>query len=330
MSNWLRSLVRAGGVATIVLFGAVGSTGASAEYPDRPVKLIVPYAPGGSSDIVGRQIAEFLGRALGQPVVVENVGGGGGAVGTQRATGAAPDGYTLLIGANSELLINKLLQPSLAYDAQRDLTPIALIGTGAIVIIGKTALQATTLQDALALSKSRPDGLNYGTSGQGTIQHLAGEMVKLRTHANLTHVPYRGAGPVLTDVVGGHVDLGIATLASAKPYIDAGQAKAFAVTSSHRSEFAPQIPAITEVPGLAGVSLETWYGLFAPAKLPPAIAARLEERMNEVLRNPELKKNLANQAISISTKSAKDMVPFLAAENEKFRSVISEGKITIQ
>lgn len=302
---------------------------ANAEYPDRPIKLVVPYAPGGSSDIVGRQVAQFLSKALGQPVVVENIGGGGGSIGVQRVAAASPDGYTLLLGANSELLINKLLRPELPYDAATDFTALGSIGTGSIVIVGKPGLQATTLGDVLKLA-TKNGGLNYGTSGLGTIQHLVGEMIKLKTSAPLTHIPYRGAGVLASDVAGGQVDLGIATLASVKQLIDAGKVRAYAVSADKKSEFASTIPALSETPRLADLTLETWYGVFAPAKLPTSIAATLQQKLQAIVQEPELAKNLEGQAISISRKPAKDLPEFLRNENQKYRAIITDAKISIQ
>ncbi|GAA4342943.1 tripartite tricarboxylate transporter substrate binding protein [Pigmentiphaga soli] len=314
----------------IVSMLALGATAAHARYPEHPIKLIVPYAPGGSSDIVGRQVAKFLGDALGTAVVVENVGGGGGANGVQRAAQAPADGYTLLLGANSELLINKLLRPELPYEATRDFTPLASIGTGAIVIAGKTSLKASNLKEAIELSRAQGGGLNYGTSGVGTIQHLVGEMLKLRANAPLTHVAYRGAGPLAADLAAGHVELGIATLASVLPLIQTDKIKGYAVSSARRSEFAPDIPTISETPGLPATSIETWYGVFAPAALPADIARTLQEKLTAALSHPELAKLLAQQAISIDSKDPGELKRFLQQETEKYRAIIAEARISVE
>ena len=313
----------------LISFTAFLAFSASAVYPDRPIKLIVPYAPGGSSDIVGRQVAQYLGKALGQTVIVENIGGAGGSIGVQRAVTAMPDGYTLLLGANSELLINKLLRPELPYNALTDLTALGSIGTGSIVIVGKPNLQAKDLSAALALA-TKNGGLNYGTSGLGTIQHLAGEMIRLKSGAPLTHIPYRGAGPLASDVAGGQVDLGIATLASVKQMIEGGQMKAYAVSADKPSEFSPTIPPLSDTPRLTNLTLETWYGVFAPANLPPSIAATLQQKLQTVVNSPELAKNLSDQAISISRIPSSELTDFLIKENDKFRAIISSAKINIQ
>lgn len=303
---------------------------ALAEYPERPIKMIVPYAAGGSSDIIGRVVGEFLERAIGQPIIIENIGGAGGAAGTQRAVAAAPDGYTLLLGANSELLINKALQPSLPYDASRDLTPIGLVAAGAIVFLGKAGLPAKTWPELMALAGSSPNGINYGTSGHGTIQHLGGEMAKAKTKIKMTHVPYRGAGPLMNDLVGGHVDTGIATLASARAFIESGKVRALAVLSEQRTEFAKDIPSVKELPNLSEVILETWYGVFTPANLPGPIATKLEQAVLGVLDDPKFKDKLAAQAISIRRMPADQFREFVAREGEKYRGIVSEAKITLQ
>ncbi len=324
------SLIRRCSIAGLLMaVAAAFASPASASYPDRTIRLIVPYAPGGSSDIVGRQVANFLSKAIGQSVVVENVGGGGGSIGVQRVQSAPADGYTLLLGANSELLINKLLRPELPYDAQRDFTPLASVGTGSIVIIGKTGLAADSMADVLALA-GRSGGLNYGTSGLGTIQHLVGEMLRLRTGAPLTHVPYRGAGPLASDVAGGQVDLGIATLASVAQLIESKKVKAYAVSSDKPSEFAPNVPAWSDTPRLSNFTLETWYGVFAPAGVPKDVAAKLQDKLQEALGNPELAKSLSAQAVSIAKMPPQDLPAFLARENDKYKTIISDAKISIK
>ncbi len=301
-----------------------------AEYPERPIKLIVPYAPGGSSDIVGRQVAQFLTQELGQSIVVENVGGGGGSIGVQRVASAVPDGYTLLLGANSELIINKLLKPDLSYEVSKDFKTLASIGAGPIVVIGKKTLNANTFDEVLALSKSTSGGLSFGSSGNGTIQHLVGEFIKLKAKVDMTHVPYKGAGPLAADVAGNQIDLGIVTLAAAKPLIDSNKVKVFVVSSESRSEFSPNIAAMSETPALSNTTIETWYGVFAPVKTPAAITSLLEKKLKAVVDHPEFTKNLALQAISTSQKSSKDLPSYLSKETEKFKAIIQDAHINIQ
>jgi tripartite-type tricarboxylate transporter receptor subunit TctC len=301
---------------------------AAAEYPERPIKLVVPYAPGGSSDIVGRLFAERLEKVLGQSLVIENVGGAGGSIGAQRVANAEPDGYTLFIGSGSELLIRKILQPT-PYDGLNDFAPIAMIGTGAMVLVGKTGLTAKDVPAVLDLARAKPDTLSYGSAGAGTFMHLVGEAVKFRTKTSMPHVAYRGAAPLMTDVVGGHIDLGVASLASALPSIRGGQVKAYAVSSPDRVEFAPDIPALSEFAGLETFDLELWIGFFGPAGLPAPIIDKLRAATLKVLDDPELKRKLADQAIAIRKLSGPDLAAFLEGENEKYKTIIREGQIKI-
>jgi tripartite-type tricarboxylate transporter receptor subunit TctC len=315
--------------ALVAALFALGSAlpEAQAAYPDRPIRLIVPYPAGGSSDIVARSFAEYFERAMGQPIVIENVGGAGGYNGAMRVANAAPDGYTLLIGAGSELLIRNLLQPSPVPDPMRQYTPISLIGAGPMVLVGKPDIKAGDLKSVIALANGQPNGLNYGSAGRGTFMHLVGEAVKFRTNAKVTHVPYKGAAPVMTDVVGGHVDLGVSSLATALPFIKDGKARAFAVTSADRTEFAPDIPTLSELPDLKGFSLELWIGLFGPAGLPADVVAKLEQAARTVLDEPGLKAKLANGSISVRKLSGTAFKAFLDAENQKYKKIITDSEI---
>lgn len=318
-------------VAAAVLFTALvsGPSPTRADYPERPIKLVVPYAAGGSSDIVGRLFAERLEKKLGQPVVIENAGGAGGAVGAQRVVAAEADGYTLLIGSGSEILIRKLLQPT-PYDGLKDLAPIAMIGTGPMVLVGKTSLSAAALPDVLALAKAKPDTLSYGSAGAGTFMHLVGEAMKSRTSTQIRHVAYRGAAPLMTDVIAGHVELGVASLASALPFIRGGQAKAYAISSSSRVAFAPEIPALAEFPGLAGFELDLWIGLFGPAKLPAAVVEKLRVATDQILEDKELKAKLSDQAIVVRKLSGPDFAAFLLDANQNYATIIRDGAIRIE
>jgi tripartite-type tricarboxylate transporter receptor subunit TctC len=307
-------------VAAAVLFTALvsGPSPTRADYPERPIKLVVPYAAGGSSDIVGRLFAERLEKKLGQPVVIENAGGAGGAVGAQRVVAAEADGYTLLIGSGSEILIRKLLQPT-PYDGLKDLAPIAMIGTGPMA-----------LPDVLALAKAKPDILSYGSAGAGTFMHLVGEAMKSRTSTQIRHVAYRGAAPLMTDVIAGHVELGVASLASALPFIRGGQAKAYAISSSSRVAFAPEIPALAEFPGLGGFELDLWIGLFGPAKLPAAVVEKLRVATDQILEDKELKAKLSDQAIVVRKLSRPDFAAFLLDANQNYATIIRDGAIRIE
>lgn len=312
-----------------LMFGVMvlACTAAAAAYPDKPITLIVPFAPGGSSDNVARAMAPLLSEKLGQSVVIENVGGAGGVLGTQRTVRAAPDGYTLLVGSGSEVLINKVINPNLSYDGLLDLVPITFLATGPMVLVGKPGLQASTVQEVLQLARSKPGALSYASAGNGTPMHVAGELLKMRGNVFMTHIPYRGASPALVDVMGGQVDLAVSTLSAALPHIKAGKIKAYAVTSAKPSELAPDIPALGRVPGLEGFELGVWFGLFVPAKTPSDIVQKIQTAAQQVMADPSVRKKFADQGLSASGESAQALKQFMAAEVEKYRAVVKAANI---
>ena len=312
-----------------LMFGVMvlACTAAAAAYPDKPITLIVPFAPGGSSDNVARAMAPLLSEKLGQSVVIENVGGAGGVLGTQRTVRAAPDGYTLLVGSGSEVLINKVINPNLSYDGLLDLVPITFLATGPMVLVGKPGLQASTVQEVLQLARSKPGALSYASAGNGTPMHVAGELLKMRGNVFMTHIPYRGASPALVDVMGGQVDLAVSTLSAALPHIKAGKIKAYAVTSAKPSELAPDIPALGRVPGLEGFELGVWFGLFVPAKTPSDIVQKIQTAAQQVMAGPSVRKKFADQGLSASGESAQALKQFMAAEVEKYRAVVKAANI---
>ena len=301
-----------------------------AAYPDKPITLVVPFAPGGSSDNVARTIAPLLGEKLGQPIVVDNASGAGGVLGTQRAVRAAPDGYTILLGSGSEILINKVINPKLAYDGQRDLVPAVFLATGPMVLVGKPGLPAGNVRELIQLARSKPGALSYASAGNGTPMHVAGELLKMRANVHLTHIPYRGASPALVDLMGGQIDLAVSTLSAAQPYIRTGKIKAYAVTSARPSELAPDIPALGKVPGLEGFDLGVWFGLFLPAKTPADIVQKVQAAAQQVMADPGVRQKLAEQGLSASGESADALRKFMATEVDKYRAVVKAANITVE
>lgn len=299
-----------------------------AAYPDRPITIVVPYPTGGSSDSVARILTPMLAKRLKQSLIVENSSGAGGSIGTVRTVRAASDGYTLLLGSGSEVLINKLINPQVAYDGLYDLAPIAMIGTAPMVVLGKADLPAKTISDVLALARATPSELNYASAGHGTIMHLTGELLKMRANVEISHVPYRGSPPALNDLMGGQVDLAISTLSAAQGAIRSNKVKVFAVTSKTPSELAPNIPALGMAPGLEGFDVSVWFALFAPAKTPPAILRQLEEAVVQVINDPVVKKQLAGLGVTAHSASAEQLRAFLAAEAEKYRVIVKSANIT--
>jgi tripartite-type tricarboxylate transporter receptor subunit TctC len=269
----------------------------------------------------------MLGEKLKQSVVIENVGGAGGVMGTQRAVRSAADGYTMLVGSGSEILINKLINPNLSYDGLRDLTPVLFIGTGPMVLVGRPGLPADNIQQLLAFARSKPGALNYASAGNGTPMHVAGELLKMRAKVFMTHIPYRGAAPALLDVMSGHVDLSVSTLSAAAPHIRTGKVKVYGLTSDKPSSLAPELPAIGMMPELKGFDLGVWFGLFMPAKTPTDMVQKVQEAATQVLADPGVRKKLAEQGISATGTSPESLRQFMNQEVQKYQTVIKAAGI---
>ncbi len=324
------STLRTCGLAAALALHAVAGGVAHAAYPDKPVTMIIPFAPGGSSDIVGRVIAPALSSKLGQSVVIENLSGAGGVVGTQKAVRAAPDGYTVLIGSGSEILINGLINPAVTYDGQKDLTPVAFIGVGPMVLVAKPGLAANDVAGLRQLAASQPGTLSYASAGNGTPMHVAGELLNMRADLGLTHVPYRGAAPALVDLMGGQIDLAVSTLSAAQPHIKAGRVKALATTSGAPSPLAPDLPAMGAQPGLEGFDLGVWFGVFVPTGTPAEVVKTLEAATRETLADPALRAKLAEQGIEASGATGEDLRRFMQAEVTKYRDVVKAANLTVE
>jgi tripartite-type tricarboxylate transporter receptor subunit TctC len=246
---------------------------AAAVYPDRVVKIVVPFAPGGGTDVVARTLAQEMAKDLGVSVIIENKPGAGTIIGTQAVATSEGDGYTLLMGTFANA-VNPSLQPKLPYDHDRDLAAVALIARSFNIVAVNPKSPYRSIADLIAAAKAEPDKLSYGTYGTGTSAHLAGELFKHMAKVNLTTVPYKGAAPAITDLIGGQIQVMFTTVASAASLVEGGQLRALAVTSAARSPAFPQLPTVSEA-GVPGYDAEAWYGLFAPAKTPPEIIARL-------------------------------------------------------
>jgi tripartite-type tricarboxylate transporter receptor subunit TctC len=321
-----KSMVRTAAILAACYFSVHGAVNAQA-YPTRPITMLVGYPAGGSVDLIARVTAPELSKRLGQPVVIENLGGGGGTIGAAKAVNSAPDGYTLLIGSGSEISIAKLTNPSVRYDGQRDLAPITLVGTIPMVLIGNNSLPANTTDELVALAKAQPGKLNYASSGVATPLHLVGEVINSAGKIDLTHVPYKGAGQQLTDLMGGQVQLSVSVLSSALPHIKSGKVKVFGVTEAKRSEAAPDIPTLNESKSLDGVDMGIWFGLFAPAKTPQPILTRLHKEMMEVLKEPSVKAKFAEAGVRVVGNTPAEFAQFIKGETEKFQRIVTSANI---
>ena len=311
---------------TALLAGAVIAATPPAQaqtYPSRTVHLVVPYTAGGTGDIVARVIADKLAPALGQSVVVENRPGASGALGTKSVIAAAPDGHTLLLGQTGEIAINQHWSKNLGYDPEKDLAPVALatIVPLALVVPGKA--RYSSLPEMLKVAAER--GLVFASAGAATPGHFAGEVLKLKTKSNLTHVPYNGATPALNDLLGGHVDMFFSGFPAAVPHVSAGTLKLIAVSSAKRSGVAPDVPTVAEASGIRDFDITLWQGFFAPRATPKEIVARLNAEINKILVQPDVKAKLLEAGADVTPISVEQFAEFMKAESEKFLQIIKQA-----
>ncbi len=297
-------------------------------YPAKPITLVVGYPPGGSVDLIARTIAPELGRRLGQPIVIDNAAGASGTIGTQKVVAAAADGYTLLLGSGSEISIAKLTNPAVRYDGARDLSPLALIGTQPMVLVGKAGIEAKNADELVASAKRSPGKYSFASSGTGTPLHLAGEMINQQGQIQLVHVPYKGAAPMANDILGGQIDLAVFVLSSALPHIKSGKVRAFGVTESRRSKAAPDVPSLAETKGLEGVDMGVWFGLFAPARLAAPVADLLQKELLATLAEPAVRAKLTDAGVNVVAAPASDLAAFVGKETQKYRRIVEIAKIS--
>ena len=306
---------------------AVFSTGAHAQtWPAKPIRLIVPFTPGGVTDTSGRLIAEQLSRRLGQQVVVDNKPGASGNIGTQMVAAAEPDGYTLLLGFDGTLVINPHVFPKVGFDTVKDFAPIGKIGDAVLILVAHPGLAAKSLKDVIALSKTQPGGLSYGTSGTGGTPHIAGELLKQRTGANLTHIPYKGGGQALTDVLGGNIPLVYTAIAGAIPHVKSGKLHAVAVSSARRAASLPDVPTFIEN-GVTDFEANSWVALLAPARTPKAIVDKLNAELNAVLNDPETREKLNGMGITATPGAADKFGDEMKRDLARYGAVVKAANI---
>ncbi len=290
-------------------------------YPDKPLKLVVPFPPGGPTDIVGRLVAQKLAEGIGQPVVVENRPGAGGTVGSTAVARAPADGYTLLYGSTSTLAIAPSLYRDLAYDPRTAFAPISLVSRGPIIAAVNAQLPAKTLKDFIALAKSSPGRINYGSAGSGTPPHLAAELFKTVAGVDLVHVPYKGGGPAVSDLAGGQVQVIFEGLPTLLPHIKSGKVRALAITGAKRDPALPEVPTFAEA-GLPGYDANFWNGLVAPAGTPAEVIARLNSVLVQALATPEVHAALVRLGLEAAGTTPQQFGDFIAAEIDKWARVV--------
>jgi tripartite-type tricarboxylate transporter receptor subunit TctC len=298
------------------------------EWPAKPVRFIVPYPPGGGTDVIARIVQPRLSEALGQTIVIENRGGAGGAVGTEAAAKSAPDGYTFLFTLSSHT-INPLLY-KLSYDVERDFAPVTLIVSVPQLIAANPASPLKSMQDVVALAKSYPGKLHYASVGAGTPSHIAGELLRLKAGIDIVHVPYRGGGPAVADTLGGQVWLLFVTMPAAIGQVRAGKLRALAVTTQKRNPGAPEIPTLAEALNIPDYEVDSWYAMFAPAKTPPAIVARMQREVARVIQLPEVKQKLLEQGGDTVGSSPEALERVVKGELKKWAELIRDAKIKLE
>lgn len=311
------------------LLGLATITTAQAQaWPAKPVKLVVPYPPGGPTDIVARVVAQHLSEQTGQQFVVENKAGAGGNLGAEAVARSPADGYTLLVATTAHA-INMAMFKNLTYDVQRDFVPVSLLTQGPLVLVANPAFPGKSVTEVIAQARAKPGQLNYASSGNGQSTHLSAELFNSMAGVKLNHVPYKGSAPALTDVIAGQVPLMFDTMLSAMPFVKAGKLKAIAVTSPQRSPVAPDVPTVAES-GLPGYEVFAWNGLFAPTGTPAAVLARLGDEMKKTLNLPEVKEKFALQGFAATYTTPEQGAAFVRAEVDKWARAVKLSGATVE
>ncbi|MBC7780640.1 MAG: tripartite tricarboxylate transporter substrate binding protein [Proteobacteria bacterium] len=316
-------------LGALLLAALAGIPVASAQsFPSKPLRLVVPFAPGGTGDLLGRILAQAMGETIGQPIVVDNRPGAGGNIGAEIiARSTVPDGYNLLLAATS-LASNVSLMRKLPYDPVKDLSPIGMVAVIPNIAVVHPSLPVKSIKELVALAKARPGQLSFGSAGNGTSSHLAVELFKVAAGVDIVHVPYKSGGPAMLDLMGGQIQLMFELMPSALPFVKAGKLRAFAVTSAKRSSVVPQLPTVAEA-GVPGYEFAGWFGVFAPPGVPANVAARLNAALNKALENADVRQRLAEQGAEPSPTSPEQLGKFLRGEIDKWAQVVKAGKLPL-
>jgi tripartite-type tricarboxylate transporter receptor subunit TctC len=325
-------MLRAVAAALLAMSGsaAVAQTttaGAQARaYPSKAIRFIIPFSPGGSGDAIMRVVGQKLTEAWGQSSIMDNRAGASGAIGLQMAAKSAPDGYTLVHGTASTHTINPILQKDLPYDPVKDFAPVAILMAAPNIIVAHPGVPASTMKELIQLARGKPGQISYASNGTGTASHMAGELLNLEAGIRLVHVPYKGAGQGIIDVLGGHVQLLIGAVATSLPHVTSGKLKGLAVTSLRRSAAASNVPTVAES-GLPGFEVVQWFGIFAPAKTPQAIVTKLNAEINHALNQPNVKNEFMRQGFDVENRTPDQFATYMKEESVKWSRLIRQAGI---
>ncbi len=313
-------------LSALFVLAALPATAGADAYPSRPITLVVGYPPGGSTDLTGRIVAEALARALRQTVLVENQAGAGGGLAAQRVAKATPDGYTFMLASNNELVINQYINRELKYDGLKDFAPIGLVASQPLVLVATPKAGVRNAQEFVDAVRHAPGKFSYGSAGVGTSLHLLGELVKYKAGLDLVHVPYRGAAPLTSDLLGNNIDYGVFVLSSGLPHIRSGKVIAIGTSEAKRSALTPDIPALGENPAMRGIDVSAWFMLIGPAALPQPIIERLRSALAEVLQSPRVREKLEASGSTV-VETQPDLRSYMASESAKFRHMVELAAI---
>jgi tripartite-type tricarboxylate transporter receptor subunit TctC len=311
--------------AALIASVLVATAALAATYPDRPIKIVVPFAPGGGTDVISRTLADAMGRDLGQTVFIENKPGAGTIVGTEAVAVSEPDGYTLLMATFAHA-VNPSLKAKLPYDTFKDFAPVALVATSFNVVVVNPKLPIKSIPDLVAYAKANPGKLSYGSYGVGTSAHLAGELFKALAQVDLVHVPYKGSAPAITDLLGGQIEVMFTTVASVAPYIQNGQLRALAVTSPQRSHAFPDLPTVAEV-GVPGYVAESWYGLFVRAGTPAEIVGKLNEAEQQAIKSDAFTRLEQTEGLTLVAAPSTELERYVRGEEARWRKLVQSANI---
>ena len=315
-------------LAGAMLAGLVATSSQAQDYPARPIRLIVPFGAGGGTDNLARIIEPHISKALGQQLVIENKPGAGSLIGTDLVAKAEPNGYTLLM-VDTSFTVNPTLQKSLPYDTLKNFAPVSLLATAPVILVAHPKANVGTIQELVAAAKARPGALNYASGGNGASTHLGGELLKLVAGIDVVHIPYKGTGPAMNDLIGGHVDVMFSGISSARPHIDAGKLRALAVTGDKRSPAVPDVPTFQEV-GLGGVTASTYWGVLAPASTPKPIVEKLNAAFAAAMRDPDIVARIAQLGYLPIGGGPADYAANIKSEIAKWGDVIRKAGIKVE